>query len=188
MMDSEKTLEIEVKFRIDDPGKIIGKLEQLGAKKIDEGFERNIKFDDGSGRFKAGLLLRLRSYAGRADITYKKKLPSERFMKREEVILNIDSFERGKKMLEAVGFKPYFRYEKKRQTWEYNDVGILVDTVVIGNFIEIEGTEEKIAETAGRLGLDMKDAVPISYGELFAEHCRSKGMSLQDMVFREEEK
>lgn len=187
-MNPDKTLEIEVKFRIDDPGKIIDKLEQLGAKKIDEGFERNIKFDDDSQRFKAGLLLRLRSYAGMADITYKKRLPSEKFMMREEVILNIDSFERGKKLLEAIGFKPYFRYEKKRQTWEYNDVGILVDVVVIGNFIEIEGTKEKITETAEKLGLDMKDAVPISYGELFVEHCKSKGIPLHDMVFEEGER
>ena len=189
VMDSEKTLEIEVKFRLEDPGKIVEKLEQLGAKKVDDGFERNIKFDKEGGQLlKAESLLRLRSYGGKADITYKKRLPSEKFMMREEIILNIDSFERGKKLLEAIGFKPDFIYEKKRQTWEYNGVGILVDVLVIGNFIEIEGTKEKITETAGKLGFDMKDAVPLSYGELFMEHCKAKGIPLHDMVFKEGEK
>lgn len=187
-MDSDKMLEIEVKFRVDNPGKIIEKLDQLGAKKVDEGFERNLKFDKDGQLMKAGSLLRLRSYAGKANITYKKRLPSEKFMMREEIILNIDSFERGKKLLEAIGFKQDFIYEKKRQTWEYNEVGILVDVVTIGNFIEIEGTKEKIAETAGKLGLDMRDAVPLSYGELFVEHCKAKGIPLQDMVFEEGER
>lgn len=187
-MDSEKTLEIEVKFRVDDPSTIVARLKQAGAKKVDDGFERNIKFDRDGELFKAHSLLRLRSYAGKADITYKKRLPSEKFMMREEVILNIDSFEKGKKLLEALGFKPDFRYEKKRQTWEYNGVGVLVDVLTIGNFIEIEGTKEKIVETAEKLGLDMRDALPLSYGELFMEHCKEKGIPLHDMVFKEEEK
>ncbi|MBN2330378.1 MAG: class IV adenylate cyclase [Candidatus Aenigmarchaeota archaeon] len=184
-MDPEKMLEIEVKFRVDDPGTIIERLKRVGARKVDDGFERNIKFDRKCRLLKAGSLLRLRSYAGKADITYKKRLPSEKFMMREEIILNVDSFERGKRLLEAIGFKPDFRYEKRRQTWEYNGAGILVDELVIGNFIEIEGTKEKIEETAGKLGLDMRDAIPMSYGELFIEHCKAKGVPLHDMVFGE---
>ena len=187
-MDMEKMLEIEVKFRVEDPGRITERLRQLGARKVDEGFERNIIFDKGGRYYKSGLLLRLRSYTGKADITYKKKLPSEKFMRREEVILIIDSFERGKKLLEAIGFEPDFVYEKKRQTWEFNGVGILVDELVIGRFIEIEGSEEKIEETAVKLGVDMADSIPLSYGELFEEYCKAEGVPLHDMVFGEENK
>ncbi len=187
-MVTDNFIETEAKFRINDPETIVARLRQVGAKKVDEGFERNIKFDKDGELFKAGLLLRLRSYAGKADITYKKRMPSEKFMVREEVILNIDSFEMGKKLLEALGFKPDFRYEKKRQTWEYNGVGVLVDVVTVGNFIEIEGPEDKIVETAKKLGLDMHDALPLSYGELFTEYCKEKGIPLHDMVFKEEEK
>jgi adenylate cyclase class 2 len=186
VMDAAKTLEIEVKFRVDDPGKIVERLKQAGARKVDDGLERNIKFDREGELFKANSLLRLRSYSGRADITYKKRLPSEKFMMREEVILNVDSFAGGKKLLEAIGFKPDFRYEKKRQTWEINGVGVLVDVLTIGSFIEIEGPKEKIVETAEKLGLDMRDAIPLSYGELFTEYCKKKGVPLHDMVFREE--
>ena len=60
--------------------------------------------------------------------------------------------------------------------------------LTIGNFVEIEGTKEKISETAEKLGLDMQDAVPLSYGELFMEHCKAKGIPLHDMVFKEGEK
>ncbi len=182
-MATEDMIEIEVKFRVDDHEPVLARLKRLGAKKVDGGFERNIKFDkDGGELYKSGMLLRLRSYAGKADITYKKRLPSEKFMMREEVIVNIDSFEHGKRLLQVLGFRPDFRYEKKRQTWEYNGVGVLIDVVAIGKFIEIEGPKEKIVETAEKLGLDMADAIPLSYGQLFTQHCKEKGVPLHDML------
>jgi len=181
-------LEIEVKFRIEDSAKIVEKLKELGAERVNSGFESNISFDKNGELKRAGNLVRLRSYDGHADITYKKHVSSDKFSIREETIVKIDSFENGKRLLEALGFKPIWIYEKKRQTWEFDGVGILVDAVPIGNFVEIEGPEEKIAETAEKLGLDMRDALPLSYGELFMEHCKEKGIPLHDMVFKEEEK
>ena len=91
--------------------------------------------------------------------------------------------------MEALGFAPAWRYEKRRQTWELGSVGILVDEVpFMGNFIEIEGTEEKIEETASKLGLDMKDAITKDYGQLFRDYLKEKGLPDRDMVFEEEGK
>jgi len=178
-----------LKFRIDDPAKIVERLKHIGAEKVDSDLESNLKFDRDGKFLKTGELLRLRSYAGKADITYKKKVPSEGFKVWVETIVNIDSFEKGKRLLEAIGFSQIGKYEKKRQTWEFDGVEVLVDVMpIIGNFIEIEGTEEKITETAKKLGFDMKDAITKDYRELFLEHCRNNGIKIRDMVFKEGEK
>ena len=179
-------LEIEVKFRIDCPEKVIEKLKEIGAKKVDSGFERNIKYDRDGQLSKAKELLRLRTYEGKSDITHKRPVPSERFKVREETVVRIDDYEKGKKLMEALGFEPSGRYEKKRQTWEWKGVGILVDLMpFLGNFIEIEGSEEKIAETAEELGLDMQDAIKKDYGELFEEYLKRHGLPGRDLVFPE---
>jgi adenylate cyclase class 2 len=182
-------LEIEIKFRVDDMEGMASALRRLGAKKRDEGLERNIVFDREGEFLKSGHLLRLRSYAGRADITHKRKIPApphseEKFKVREEVVVNIDDFQRGKSLLEALGFRPVWSYEKNRQTWEHGGAGILLDTLpLMGNFMEIEGPREKIAEIVKMLGLKMEKGLKESYGDLFMEYCRSRGLPLGDMVF-----
>jgi adenylate cyclase class 2 len=192
LMIPGKTIEIEVKFRISDQSKIVARLKEVGAKLVNSGFEKNVKFDKGGELKNSGELIRLRHYDGKADITYKKKVkdssPGHKFQVREEIVLNVDSFELGKKLLEAIGFKPSWRYEKRRQTWEYDGVGILVDEVSIGKFVEIEGPKDKIVEVAGKLGLDMKKSISKSYGELFLDHCQENGLPVQDMVFGEGKK
>ena len=183
-MNADKSLEIEVKFRIKDPAKIAGKLKKIGAKKVSSGFEKNILFDRNGEIGKAGDLLRLRLFDGKADITFKKFVPHEKFKVREENIVFIDSFEKGKRLLESMGFRESRKYEKKRQTFECDGAGILVDELpFMGSFVEIEGTEEKIIEMAGKLGLDMKDAITKDYRQLFLEYCKRHGMEGRELVF-----
>jgi len=180
-------IETEIKFRIDDPEKISVLLKKLGAKKVDSGFEKNIIFDRNGELAGAERLLRLRSYGGMADITHKRKIPAEKFKVREELTLKIESFEKGADLLEALGFRPVWKYEKKRQTWELNGAGVTIDAMpVMGNFVEIEASEKEIAETAEKLGLDMTLGITKSYGDLFREHCKDMGVQLKDMVFGDE--
>jgi len=182
-------IEVELKFKVDNPEEFVRRLKKLGAKKVDDGLEENIKFTDSAGRIeKNDELLRLRSYAGRADITHKRMMPSTKFKQREEVVVNIDSFGKGRALLERLGFRAKGRYEKKRQTWELGDVGITLDTMPhMGNFMEIEGTEDGIKQTAEKLGLHMKDGITKDYGMLFGEYCRKTGSKLE-LVFPEGEK
>jgi predicted adenylyl cyclase CyaB len=185
--DAGKELEIEVKFRIGDPAAIVEKLKAMGATMAEEGFERNVHYDRDGVLHGAGECLRVRECAGRADITHKRKVKDERFKVREETIVVIDSFERGKKLLERLGFRPVWRYEKRRQIWETGKAGVCVDEMpFIGNFIEIEAGRDAIVDLAAKLGLGMEDAITATYRDLFAEYCRKKGTPLRDMVFGEE--
>jgi len=181
-----KTLEIEVKFRVSDLADVERKLIALDAVKVDEGFERNLIFDR-NGEFEAAeKLLRLRSYAGGAMITYKEKVPSARFKVRKELNLSAGDFEGARKLLEALGFAVVHVYEKRRMTYGLGDVGITLDEVpMLGKFIEIEGSEAGIEETAAKLGFSMDDAILENYNQLFRRFCGEKGLKCRDMVFGE---
>ena len=182
-------LEIEVKFRIDDPDEIARKLAGLGAKKVGEGFENNLVFDRNGEFEKSGKLLRLRSHDGKCLITYKQKKPSDRFKYRDELDLVVADFARAKMLLEVLGFGVVHIYEKKRTTFKLRDVEVMIDTVpFLGNFIEIEGTKQGIAATAKKLGFDMDDTITVTYDKLFRDYCREKGIGYCDMVFKEGEK
>jgi len=179
-------IETEVKFRLQDADQMVEKLRKLGAREHESGFESNMIFDANGQLANMGEMLRLRTYSGRAEITHKRKVFSERMKAREETTIVIDSAENGRNLLEALGYRPIWRYEKKRRTFELSGVAVFIDTMpMIGSFMEIEGTEDKISKIARKLGFDMDDSIVKTYGTLFKEHCRDKGLPLDDMVFKE---
>jgi adenylate cyclase, class 2 len=190
-MVAKDGIEIEVKFKIADPEEFSRRLAKAGAKLIKSGFERNIKYDRNGELHKKKELLRLRDYAGEADITHKRKTKAEAghkgFKVREETVVNIESFERGKKLLEMLGYEKDWIYEKKQQVWVLDGIEVFVDELPqIGNFIEIEGSPEEIRKTAAKLGLHMKDASSSNYGEEYESYRKKNGLPFGDLVFVEE--
>ncbi len=183
--------ETEVKFRIGDPDGVKKRLANAGAKLVSTGLETNIKYDRDGELRKRKELLRLRTYAGSADITHKRKPKnaSRDFKVREETIVRIDDAESGKKLLSMLGYERSGFYEKKREVWVFGSVQVMIDSMpFMGNFVEIEGSEKGIREVAEKLGLDFSTAITKGYGELFSSHCRDNGIPMQDMVFPEDEK
>jgi adenylate cyclase, class 2 len=70
-------------------------------------------------------------------------------------------------MLDALGYEVRFRYQKYRETWRRGRCEIVVDETPIGNFIEIEGTEDDIHEVASALGFERGAYIDESYATLF---------------------
>jgi hypothetical protein len=60
------------------------------------------------------------------------------------------------------------------------------DETPIGAFLEIEGTPDEIAEIAGRLSLDMKEAMSLSYPRLYQLHRAENPRAPEFMVFASE--
>ncbi len=56
------------------------------------------------------------------------------------------------RMLEELGFHVWFRYEKYREEFALDDVVVAVDETPVGTFVEIEGGDRGIDETAVALG------------------------------------
>jgi predicted adenylyl cyclase CyaB len=188
-MSTKGGIEIEVKFRIADAGEFSERLRKAGAKLVKTGFEKNITYDRNGELKERKELLRLRDYAGEVDITHKRKVKSEHkdFKVREETVVNIESFDRGKKLLEMLGYEKAWIYEKKQKVFVLDGIEVFLDEMpLIGNFMEIEGEPGEIKRTAAKLGLDMKDALATSYADEYEAFRNKNGLPFGDLVFRKE--
>ena len=88
--------------------------------------------------------------------------------------------------MERLGYRKSWIYEKKRQVWVLDGVEVLIDELpLIGNFIEIEGSEKEIAAAAKKLGFDMKNALTVNYMEEYNEWRKANGLPKEDLVFRD---
>src|ERR1700674_2431481 len=111
--------EIEVKFVLQDRHALVHKLQAIGAQRLyPETFEDNIVLDRRGELRTKGALLRVRKFGKYAIATYKGPMSMEGgIKKREEVQTGVESFELAIELLDALGFKPVFRYQKFREVW-----------------------------------------------------------------------
>lgn len=86
-------------------------------------------------------------------------------------------------ILDQLGFRPWFRYQKYREEFGWRDAVIALDETPIGVFVEIEGGEQTIVEAAAALGRSPSDYIVHSYRTLFVQHCEASGLECRDMVF-----
>ena len=149
--------EIEAQFLDIDKDEIRKRLKKLGAKLVKpEVLMKRVVFDLGSHSF-----VRVRDEGqGKIVMTYKKIDDDNSIMGTKEINLVLDDYENGVLMLKCCGLTPKAEQESYRETWEYGEVEMCIDTWPwIPTFIEIEGPNEKIVwDTAKELGLDKSKA------------------------------
>ena len=102
---------------------------------------------------------------------------------REERETDVASAEILLGILNGLGFVVWFRYEKFREEFTRNDVILTIDETAIGTFVEIEGSEAGITDTARLLGRSPADYILDSYRGLWARHCEEQGVPVSDMLF-----
>lgn len=177
-----------MKFRLEDRGAFEERLAALGALPGPEEEEKNVLWDDAVGSLKErGTALRLRTTEGRARITLKGKATLQRGVKsRLELETEVEDGKVLSRILEALGYAPAFRYEKRRTTWRFPRMGmpeVVVDETPLGLFAEIEGEEGAILVLARELGVSSNAFLPDSYAALW-QKARDADPSLpRDMVF-----
>jgi adenylate cyclase class 2 len=177
----DEAREVEVKLRIADPGAARETLRRLGAQLARERhFEDNLLFDDAQGSLLArGTVLRLRRTPQGGVLTYKGPRGVQDGVKsREERETAVDGPDAVGAILQNLGYRPIFRYQKYRETWTYRGQEIEVDETPIGVFLEIEGDADGIHAVAAELGYGRDDYVTESYVGLFLA-----GGGKGDMVF-----
>ena len=143
-------------------------------------FEDNVLFDDAGASLRAsGRALRLRRTAAAGIVTYKgPRIPGGAIKSRPEIEVTVGDADAAQQVLEALGYRPVFRYQKYREAFHWRDAEIVVDETPIGTFLEVEGPIETIHAAAAALGRGPADYVGESYAALFAASGRSG-----DMVF-----
>lgn len=200
--------ETEAKFYVRDLKRIKARLEELGARLIQERvLETNIRFDLPGAPLRAqGRVVRLRQDT-RARLTYKSASENnEGVLSREEIEFVVEDFEKANRFLEALGYQKLVYYEKYRATYALpetsevlathstaevrKDLGglvlIMFDELPFGDFVEIEGeTVESIRALASQLNLHWESAIATSYHALFERARESLNITIQDLSFAE---
>lgn len=176
-------VETEIKFYVKDFASYRKIIDEIGAKKESPIFEDNIVFDNEKGSlFEKRCLLRLRK-SDRTTLTFKKPVEKSRYKVMEEHEIEVSDFKETQKILNMLGYKKVFRYQKRREIYQLVNVLILLDETPIGNFIEIEGEKEGIERILPMLKLDIKEGTSKNYMELYSDYCKKKGIKSKDMVF-----
>jgi len=182
------TRETEIKLRVEDVGAASKRIEARGfAIEVPRVFERNVVFDRDTGDLRSdGQLLRLREAGTLATLTFKGASVPGKHKSREERETRVADAGEMTAILERLGYRAVFVYEKYRTEFLSAGSGtpvITLDETPIGNFIEIEGEPSAIDETARQLGFLESDYSTASYGSLYAEWCRERGIPPGNMTF-----
>jgi len=178
--------ETEVKLYVSDLQPVAQRLEAAGAElTAPRIYERNVRYDDGMGRFsRAGSVLRLRQDT-RVRLTYKadKTEVQEGVTSRSELEVEVSDFDTMEAILNRLGFYSYLIYEKYRTTYTLDGAEIVLDEMPYGNFVEIEGNMDAIRRLLPRLELDGAPRYTDSYTRLFDYVCRNLNLNIKDLTF-----
>ncbi len=149
-------------------------------------FEDNMVFDTPSLSLRAeNKLLRIRVERGRGLLTYKGPPEAGTHKSREEIETGIGNAEAYVAILERLGYRPVFRYQKYRTEFAIDgEPGVAtLDETAIGCFIELEGPPEWVDCAARALGFSPADYITASYGRLYLDDCARRGVPPGDMLF-----
>lgn len=175
-------LEREIKFIGADFNALRGALKAAGADFQGRYLERNAVFDYPERSLKArGALLRLR-LGQTCLLTFKQPGeagdPDFKVMDEREIL--VGDFEAALAILEGIGLRPAFWYEKIRERWRFGRVEVDMDQLPFGRFVELEGPADDIGEAARRLGLSELTSTTASYHGLNREYRRENDLPDED--------
>jgi adenylate cyclase class 2 len=128
-------------------------------------------------------VLRVRTENGKARLTFKGPVQPSVMKVREEVETLVGDGEVLCRVLHELGLHVWFRYEKFREEFAHEDVIVAVDETPVGVFVEIEGSEDGIAQMAAALGRAPADYLLDSYRGLYLAHRDHHGLTGPDMLF-----
>jgi adenylate cyclase class 2 len=130
-----------------------------------------------------GCALRVRTESGRSLVTFKGPVQPGPMKTREEHETVVGDGEVISFVFEALGLRPWFRYQKYREEFAAENVTIAIDETPVGTFVEIEGGEDAILAMTTALGRTSADFIVDSYYSLFRKRREALGLPGRDMVF-----
>jgi adenylate cyclase class 2 len=128
-------------------------------------------------------VLRVRMENGKSRLTYKGPVQQSLVNVREELETVVGDGEALLHVFGQLGLHIWFRYEKYREEFSHEDVIVAIDETPVGVFVEIEGSEQGIADMTAALGRTPADYIVDSYRSLFLQHREELGLDGSDMVF-----
>ncbi len=172
--------------RVSSSGKILtAEIKAAGFRLVTKRtHEMNTLYDQPSQTLRRrGALLRVRKYGQKWTVTYKDKGKHGRHKSRREIETPVEQGQVLAQILQEIGFKPDFSYEKYRTEWADDSGHVVIDETPIGNFGEIEGQPKWIDTVAQRLEISSEQYITASYAELFAQWKRATKSKAAHMLF-----
>lgn len=178
-------LEREIKLRFNSAEEARAKILALGAAPLlGRRLQEDCLFDTDDERLRRQRsTLRVRSEGGKSLLTFKGPAIPGLVKIREEYETVVADGAALHTILEQLGLHCWFRYEKYREEFSNDDVVIAVDETPVGVFVEIEGGDGAIHDTARALGCTPSEYITDSYRFLFLQHRDANGLAGPDMVF-----
>lgn len=137
-------------------------------------------FDTADGALaRQGSLLRVRADSERSFVTFKGPVQPGVMKTRDERETAIGDGHVFIGILEALGFRPGFTYEKYREEFQAEQAIVAVDETPVGVFVEIEGDEAAVHALARAMDRSPADYITDSYRALFLKDGAGRG----DMLF-----
>jgi adenylate cyclase, class 2 len=180
------SIETEIKIKIDDVAGFCRRLQSLNPGVLSaRHFEDNYVLDFPDQMLKSSqCLLRLRFEEGRNILTYKgSPRPEGIFKTREELETKLEDGATMLEVLKRIGMRVFFQYQKYRQEFELDGVHVAVDETPVGDYAELEGSEEGIRNLASRMDIEESQFLRFSYYSLYLDFCRTRGETPGFMIF-----
>jgi adenylate cyclase class 2 len=135
------------------------------------------------GLYRRRCVLRVRNESGKSLLTFKGPVQAGVMKVRDEFETVVADGDTLLTILNELGLRVWFRYEKYREEFAAEDVVIAIDETPVGTFVEIEGGEDRIHAAAAALGRTPAEYITDSYRTLFLRYCHEHGLVDTDMVF-----
>ena len=144
----------------------------------------DVLYDTPDGSLRArSCALRLRRDGAQSIVTFKGK-PQPGIMKvRPEIETATADADKTAAILEALGYRVAFRYQKYREESGDAFCVVAIDETPVGVFVELEGEADRITALAEILGFTPAQYLTISYAGLHAERAAALGLG-PHMLFR----
>ena len=181
------TLEREIKLRFEDAETARAAILRTGATPVRcRRLQEDCLLDTADDELRRRrCVLRVRVESGRSLLTFKGPVQPSLMKLREELETVVGDGSLLVRMLEELGFHVWFRYQKYREEFALDDVLVALDETPVGTFVEIEGGDSGIAETAEALGRGPADYLIDSYRRLYMIDCEARGVPIGDMLFED---
>lgn len=170
-------IEIEKKYRLtfEQSELIYNRLEERDAHFAGEDFEVNTIYGGGILDEK-NAVLRIRQIDSETILTFKQSIQNDFAAKhRIEHETIVESRAEIEKIVESLGFIKTLVYEKRRKTWKFKQVEIVLDELPFGLFMEIEGSVAAIEEAERLLGANNFSIEQDTYPNLTQKHGTPNG-------------
>ncbi len=186
-------MEIEAKIKVNNALRynVVSVVVALGGQHRYDRHEVNVFYDTKQNKLNGnGEVLRLRRelYVTGEDLvsmTYKGRLKKGKMKMRPEHEFSVGDFDQAQLLLNALGYKETFRFEKKRTSYHLNECLVEFDTLPhLDDFIEVEGqTEKKIAKLLKQLGLKNYPIITDGYPKLLIDDAQKNKRNKKSVVF-----